>query len=155
MKLDPYRPFLLLAAAICFGLGISLSIMKFEHLWIFEEPVSLLGLVHGLWLDGSIALAIIVTLVSIVFPTAKLAMATQAIYDQAHLPGWARFLANWSMMDVLLVAIVIFAAKTSGLTSAMAQPGLWFYALATVLTVLATTGINGKSNPGTNNNKTP
>ncbi len=32
------------------------------------------------------------------------------------------------MMDVLLVAIVIFATKTSGLAQAFTQPGLWFYA---------------------------
>ena len=38
------------------------------------------------------------------------------------------FLTKWSMMDVLLVAIVIFATKTSGLAQAFTQPGLWFYA---------------------------
>ena len=32
------------------------------------------------------------------------------------------------MMDVLLVALVIFAAKTSGLANAFAQSGMWFYA---------------------------
>jgi paraquat-inducible protein A len=35
-------------------------------------------------------------------------------------------------MDVLLVAIVIAAAKTSGLAEAFSQPGLWFYAGSTL-----------------------
>lgn len=43
------------------------------------------------------------------------------------------FLSKWSMMDVLLVAIVIFAAKTSGLAEAFTQPGLWFYAASSML----------------------
>ena len=43
--------------------------------------------------------------------------------------GWLRALSNWSMLDVVLVALVIFAAKTSGLATAFTQPGLWFFAL--------------------------
>jgi len=42
-------------------------------------------------------------------------------------------LSKWSMMDVMLVAIVIFAAKTSGLAQAFTQPGLWFYAASAIL----------------------
>ena len=44
-------------------------------------------------------------------------------------------LANWAMMDVVRVALVIFAAKTSGLATAFTLPGLWFFALSVVLTV--------------------
>ena len=41
------------------------------------------------------------------------------------------------MMDVLLVALVIFAAKTSGLANAFAQPGLWFYATSAIAGAIA------------------
>ena len=41
-------------------------------------------------------------------------------------------LSRWSMMDVMLVAVVIVAAKTSGLASAFTQPGLWFYAASAI-----------------------
>ena len=37
------------------------------------------------------------------------------------------------MMDVMLVAIVVFAAKSSGLANAVSQPGLWFYAASTLI----------------------
>lgn len=36
----------------------------------------------------------------------------------------------------MLVAIVIFAAKTSGMAEAFTQPGLWFYAGSAVMTGL-------------------
>jgi len=45
------------------------------------------------------------------------------------------------MMDVLLVAIAIFAAKSSGLANAFTQPGLWFFALSTVSITLASIGL--------------
>lgn len=45
--------------------------------------------------------------------------------------------SKWSMLDVMLVALVLFAAKTSGLAAAAILPGLWFYATATLTTALA------------------
>jgi paraquat-inducible protein A len=50
-------------------------------------------------------------------------------------------LSKWSMMDVLLVALVVFAAKTSGLAAAVSQPGVWFYALSTLLVAAASAGM--------------
>ena len=46
-------------------------------------------------------------------------------------------LSNWSMLDVVLVALVIFAAKTSGLATAATKPGLWFFAASALLTAVA------------------
>ena len=34
------------------------------------------------------------------------------------------------------VALVVFAAKTSGLASAASRPGLWFFAVSAVLTAV-------------------
>ncbi|MGO7917473.1 paraquat-inducible protein A, partial [Rhizobium ruizarguesonis] len=42
-------------------------------------------------------------------------------------------LSKWSMMDVLLVAIVIAAAKTTGLADAFTQPVLWCYAASSMI----------------------
>jgi paraquat-inducible protein A len=41
------------------------------------------------------------------------------------------------MLDVVLVSLVIFAAKTSGLATAFTKPGLWFFAASAVLTAVA------------------
>ena len=54
-----------------------------------------------------------------VFPCLKLGLLHVAAYGGEHagqrIPAWFRALSNWSMLDVVLVALVIFAAKTSGL----------------------------------------
>ena len=93
--------------------------------------------------DGNVMLAIVVTLFSVVFPLAKLVgiafEATAAADGKAAGGLVARLLpilGKWSMMDVMLVAIVIFAAKTSGMAEAFTQPGLWFYAGSAVMTGL-------------------
>ncbi|MDJ0612480.1 MAG: paraquat-inducible protein A [Rhizobiaceae bacterium] len=135
------RPILLLTSAVSFGLGISMPLMKFEKLWLFSETPSLLGIISDLWIDNEILLAVIVLAFSILFPLAKLTTVFQAVFKGGPAAVWATALAKWSMMDVLLVAIVIFAAKTSGLASAFTQPGLWFFALSAVTVTLASIGL--------------
>jgi paraquat-inducible protein A len=127
---------LIAAAGLCFALGVSLPLMTFEKLYFFSEDPSLLDLIASLYGAGDIALAIVVALVSIVFPICKMAaVATEALWPERPRGYAARLvpmLGKWSLMDVLLVAIVIAAAKTSGLAEAFSQPGLWFYAGSTV-----------------------
>ena len=131
--INKLQPYLLLVSAICFGLGISLPLIRFEKLYFFSETPSLLGIVEGLWSDGSALLALIIVLFSVLFPVIKMAVAFRSSMREESLPVWAGILSKWSMMDVLLVALVIFGAKTSGLASAITQPGIWFYALSAAL----------------------
>lgn len=129
---------LVILAAGCFGLGLSLPIVTLERLYVFTETPSLLQIVHGLWIDGQVVLALVVALASILFPAAKLAWL-QLVAAGVTRSGLSRLhaLGRWSMMDVLVVALVVFGAKTSGLAAAVAEPGLWFYAAATVASAAA------------------
>lgn len=130
--MDVFRPLILLVASISFGLGISLPLMQFEKLYFFTETPSLISIIAGLWTDGEILLSIVVIAFSIVFPIIKLFTAFQAVFLDENASGWTAALAKWSMMDVLLVAIAVFAAKTSGLANAISQPGLWFFAISAI-----------------------
>ncbi len=134
-------PSLLLVAAVSFGLGISLPLLRLDRLYFLTETPSLLDVIAGLWLEGSWALALVMGLFSIAFPLVKLYIAFQAGMAGSTIPGWVGVVGKWSLMDVVLVAIVIFAAKTSGLASAFTQPGLWFYGLSAVIAAIATTAL--------------
>lgn len=136
-------PLFLVLSAFFLALGLVLPLVRFEKLVFFNETPSLLGIVSSLWDDGNPMLATIVALFSIVFPFAKLV----AITLEATTPADGKasdgmvtrllpILGKWSMMDVMLVALVIFAAKTSGMAEAFTLPGLWFYAGSAVLTGL-------------------
>ncbi|MCO6185154.1 paraquat-inducible protein A [Rhizobium sp. L1K21] len=122
---------LLVFGPFSFALGITLPLVRFEKLYFFSETPSLIDIVRALWAGGNAALATLVVLVSILFPLAKLLTVAIEAGGGAlagHLQRVLPVLAKWSMMDVLLVALAIVAAKTSGFASALTQPGLWFYA---------------------------
>lgn len=131
------RPLLLLIASACLALGLFLPIMRFERLYFFTETPSLIELVLALFRGGDVWLAFVVGLFSIAFPIMKLAGIGFQLVHAAGANGLLGrlmpHLSKWSMMDVMLVAIVVFAAKSSGLASAVSQPGLWFYAASTII----------------------
>ena len=126
-------PVLFIAAPVLFAFGIMLPLLTFEKLYFFTENPSLLGIIASLYDNGDYPLAALVALFSILFPAVKMvAIAAEALATSESGSSWlARlvpFLSKWSMMDVMLVAIVIAAAKTSGLADAFTEAGLWCYA---------------------------
>ena len=137
----------LVLAPLFFGLGIILPLVRFETMYVFNQSPSLLGVIATLWSGGDPALAVVVGVVSVVFPVVKLvAIAAEAV-GVAPRSGLAMRvlpqLSRWSLMDVVLVALVIVAAKTGGIAQAFSQPGLWFYA-ASALTAAAAHGLAGR-----------
>ncbi|MDE1157894.1 MAG: paraquat-inducible protein A [Neorhizobium sp.] len=128
---------LLVISALCLAAGLLLPIVRFGRLYFFSETPSLLELVGGLWHSGDQGLALVVGLFSIVLPIAKLVwLAVELMWPRRPGGFLARLMptiARWSMMDVMLVALTVFAAKTSGLAVAITQPGLWFYAASALM----------------------
>ena len=81
---------------------------------------------------------------SVVFPGLKLmVLARLAIGRLTGWNGWGRavrvahYFGRWSMLDVVLIALVVFAIKRSGLADAAALPGIWFFAASAVLSIIA------------------
>lgn len=139
--MDRIVPFSILGlSAVLLVLGVTLPIMRLDQLYFFSNEPSLLQLVGDLWSEGDIGLAFAVGAFSLAFPAAKLVvLALEVMAGQARsglLHRAMPHLARWSMMDVMLVAIVIFAAKTSGLAKAAALPGLWCYAASAVIAAI-------------------
>lgn len=130
---------LLPVATFSFALGLTLPLMKLERLYFLEDTPSLTEIVLGLWSDGEPLLSVVILIFSVLLPAVKIILTHVA----ALKGGSGRSLSilsaigKWSMLDVMLVALVLFAAKTSGLAEASALPGLWFYATATIAAALA------------------
>lgn len=131
----------LVLAPLFFGLGIVLPLVRFETLYFFDRSPSLLGVVAALWSGDDAVLAVVVALVSLVFPVIKMVAITAEALGEGFDSTFARTLlpqlSRWSLMDVVLVALVIVAAKTGGIAEAFSQPGLWFYAGSALMAVLA------------------
>jgi paraquat-inducible protein A len=138
----PVIAIMLLVAAMSFALGITLPVMEVDRLFVFSQTPSLTEIVSSLWSSGDYGLSAIVGAFSVAFPLAKLGAIFLAFVsgpedgENHGIPRWMHALANWSMLDVVLAALVVFAAKTSGLAAAVSKPGLWFFALSAILTAI-------------------
>ena len=133
----------LAAAAVCFVLGVSLPIIKLNRFFFFSDAHSLISMVRGLFVEGELVLGLIILTFSVVLPAAKIVLLGLLLARgggaarPAVIGGLVGAIGKWSMLDVLLVALVIFAVKTSGIGSALSQPGLYFFTAAVALTTLA------------------
>lgn len=136
---------LLAVSAFSLSLGITQPLLRFEHLVFFSSTPSLIEMIRELWASGDGFLAALVACFSVIFPAGKILAAQTLLvaYDgdpvmRGRMHRLLGAVSKWSMMDVLLVAIVIFAAKTTGLADAFTQPGLWFYATSVATAAAAT-----------------
>ena len=137
----------LVLAPMFFGLGVVLPLVRFETMYFFNQSPSLVGVIAALWTGGDPVLAVVVGLVSVAFPVVKLVAISAEAVGIGQRSGFAMRLlpqlSRWSLMDVVLVALVIVAAKTGGIAQAFSQPGLWFYA-GSALTAALAHGLAGR-----------
>ena len=130
---------LLYLAASTFALGLTLPLVRFEKLYFFEKTPTLIEIVLTLAQEGDLALALLIGAFSIAFPAIKLLLLFVIAIGggSSKRLGALSAVSKWSMMDVMIVALAIVAAKSSGLASAVTLPGLWFYATATISSAFA------------------
>ena len=135
---------MIIGATVCLVLGLTLPIMRLTRFYIWTDVHSLVSIVRELYLSGEIFLAGIICVFSVIFPFIKL-LYLLALYSirQVHqsVPGrWLKrmsWLGKWSMLDVLVLALVIFYAKATNLADATSMPGIYMFAVAVVLTMIA------------------
>lgn len=130
---------LLPLSAFSFALGLTLPLVRLEKLYFFEETPSLVAIIQGLTAETDYALAGVIALFSVLFPAGKILLLSVVSLrgEKSRAFAYLGAVGKWSMMDVMLVALVVFAAKTTGLASAVALPGLWFYGAATLFSAIA------------------
>jgi len=142
------RAFLVLiltfAAGVCLVLGLTQPVIKLTHLYFWTDTHSILSILSALWAGGEIFLALVIFVFSILFPALKLvyiAMAgTLSTFDPALRGRWLRrigWLGKWSMLDVLILALLVFYAKATQFADAVTLPGVYFFAASVFLTMFA------------------
>lgn len=137
--------FLIVAAAVSLVLGVVLPILRLTHLYVWTNTHSLASVVVALAQDDEFFLAAILVIFSIIFPALKIAYLI-ALYVLPSKPDKERvellkrlsWLGKWSMLDVLVLALMIFYVKTSGIASAASLPGIYFFTASVVMTMVAT-----------------
>lgn len=135
---------LTLAAAVCLVLGLTLPVVKLTRLYFWTDMHSLASIIEALYATNEIFLATIIFVFSVLFPAFKLiyivAVGTLVRKDAMRRSIWLRrieWLGKWSMLDVLVLALLVFYAKATQLADAVALPGIYFFAASVVLTMIA------------------
>ncbi len=133
-----------IAAAACLALGLTLPVVKLTRLYFWTDTHSVLSILSALYASDEVFLAGVILVFSIVFPVLKLLYIVMAgtliTFDHARQNRWFKridWLGKWSMLDVLVLALLVFYAKSSEFADAVGLPGIYFFAASVILTMLA------------------
>ena len=138
---------LLIAAFLLYIPANVLPIMRTASLNDIDDNTIISGVVE-LWRAGSPYLAIIVFSASIVVPVLKFLALGTLLLRKNHGSRWARLqrsklyrvvelVGYWSMLDVFVVALLTALVRFDVLSRVEPLPGVIFFGLTVVLTMLA------------------
>lgn len=138
---------LLIAAFILYIPANVLPIMRTASLGDIDDNTILSGVVE-LWVKGSPDLAVIVFTASIVVPMLKFLVLGTLLLSAQRGSDWAQrqrarlyrlveFIGYWSMLDVFVVALLTALVRFNFLSLVEPLPGVVFFGLTVVLTMLA------------------
>ena len=137
---------LTLAAVATLVLGVTLPAIQLTKLYWWTDRHSILSAIAALYMEKEYFLAGLIGLFSIVIPGCKLlyllAVSTLAARRPANRERTLErleSLGKWSMMDVLVLALMVFYLNASSLADATALPGVYCYTASVFLTMLAYT----------------
>lgn len=131
----------LVIALITLPLGLVLPMMETTRLLVFKDAYSLLDAVATLYRSGEAVLASVILIFSIVTPGVKaLALWLMHVFPPSRSLGALRAierLGKWSMMDVLIAALVVVLFSGQGSVAAASLPGLYLFTVAALALMIA------------------
>jgi paraquat-inducible protein A len=132
-----------IGALVLFGPAVLLPILEIERLGHHHDSSVLFGaidlIVHGNWFVG-----LIVLLFSVVFPLAKILLLLElsllGILHRRHKALTYRIMemaGKWSMMDVMLLALLVMLVKLGSLVEFHFGPAVIAFVLCVAMSMLA------------------
>lgn len=137
-----YAPGMVFLSAGLLVTALFLPFMTIQKLF-GDDPYSLPASIRELWTSNHQGLAIIIFLFSIVFPFTKLTGLALLWFRRTdsekrkRLLNWLSLLGKWSMLDVFVTAILIVLIKAGSLVDAVAELGIYVFAAAILLSMIA------------------
>ena len=147
MQTHPRRldvPILLALSAGLLIAGLTLPVMRTEKLIFWEDSYSIWRGILALLDEGYWFLSLILFLISMIFPVAKLILLAAACFARytpqrrVKLMRWLEIAGRWSMLDVFVVAVIIVTTQLEGVISASPRVGLYLFAAAVLLSMITT-----------------
>lgn len=142
------RAWALLIAGMLFYIPANvLPVMYTNMLGSGSDNTILQGVVE-FWHGGSYGIALVIFIASVVVPCSKFLIlgmllitvqrrSTWAMRERARLYRLVEIIGYWSMLDVLVVAIVAALVKFQSLSDIEPRTGILFFGMVVILTMLA------------------
>lgn len=138
-------PLLLMAALACLVAGLTLPVMEVRHFWVFRGSYSIFDGILLLLHEGDILIASVITAFSIVVPALKI-MVLLGVWQgmrrgrpvSGRLMAVLETIGKWSMLDVFVVALLVFSAKASTFVDATVQTAVVPFMASIFLTIYCT-----------------
>lgn len=132
------------AALVLYPVALLMPVMTIERLG-HEHVTSIWGGMVGLLAEGHWAVGVAVLVFSVVAPVLKLGALAALCLGRRAMGRERRaatyklveFVGRWGMVDVLLVAVVVAAAKLGDLVEVTPGPGVVAFGAVVVLSMLA------------------
>lgn len=132
-------PALLLALGMLTA-GIALPTLSVETFPLIEDSVSIWEGLGVLWDDDQYFLFVVLLVFSVLFPTAKLLLALWVWQfadlqrrQPMRLMAFLDATAKWSMLDVLVIAVIVASLNLTVISGVEVHAGLYLFTAAIVL----------------------
>ncbi len=132
-----------MAALALFPAAVLLPILEIEKLGQHHQS-SVIGGILELFRSGNLLVGTIILVFSIVFPLAKIVALIELSWlgalrqrHQAWTYRWMEQIGKWSMMDVMLLALLVMMIKLSDLVQFHFGPAVIAFALCVAMSMIA------------------
>lgn len=143
------RAWAFLAAAMIFYIPANVLPVMHSRLFGSGSDNTIAGGIVEFWQEGSYGIALVIFVASVVVPWAKFLALGLLLSTSRRRSAWARrerarlyrlveLVGYFSMLDVLVVALVCALIRFQPLASMEPRMGICFFGLAVVLTMLST-----------------
>ncbi|KGT92997.1 paraquat-inducible protein A [Erwinia typographi] len=143
-----YGCWALLLAAMIFYLPANVLPVMYTSLFGRGSESTILSGVIEFWRSGSYAIAAVIFIASVAIPCMKFLSLSVLLVAAGRKSRWARrertrlyriteWIGCWSMLDVVVVAAVCGLVRFHSLSEAEPRPGILFFALVVILTMLS------------------
>jgi len=144
---------LLVLATVLLVVGINFPMLTISQFIVMKTSFSVMSGIYQLLLNGQILLFLLVALFSLVLPVLKIFVLFRILSVKHGNPvvigSYLRLMheyGRWSMLDVLVVAVLIVAVKLGTVASIEIHFGLYVFAAAVLLIMYITNRVVNLSN---------
>jgi paraquat-inducible protein A len=136
-------PTMLVIASALFVAGVTAPFFNVTKFWIFDDAVSVVSGLVELARASEWFLFAVILLFTLIFPSVKLGALGVVWWwrgrDDEHADRtlrWVSHLGKWSMLDVLVVAILVVTIKAAQIAKISVESGVYLFTASVVITQL-------------------